>query len=808
MNQKIVNSQHIVNITCLSRDALGVHKILKHSRRSGLMTAGLLILLLWNLLWPSVSWSYVFENNENGTSLAVFGLGMIRLNYADIDGNGDFFLENEDRFSEGFDTRELLSLTAAGVLFREYTLDGEVHFDPDEYPEWNFLVTVAREENYLAIGDQPNMFSDAYFTRYTEPFRGLTLHLGTETAGVTTFGAVARGETEREELTPDGTTGPYDFTNIPVVQGSEIVILEIRNQHDQNEVLERIQQERDIDYTIDYDSGEVTFLHPLDPENFRGNQVVIVVIYKGQSESRSFNTALFGSRAALMPTAWSNLGMTYVSQFDRESPISESFERRQEAYGIDATFTLGEHWELLAEYAMSQDHAAGSTEPDPQHAFLTELTGYVGEQVEFFAKYQRAERDFLTFANPDILTNQQQIEVDATYRYRPNHSVQAGYSFLQDNLPPDDENPITTTHRSYIEWIAQVREATELFSQYEFIQTTDDGNPAITDTQTHVFLIGGTQGFDDVPVLDNVVVHGEYQFSNREDRADQTSDTLEHQIGAKVSVEPIQNVELYAEQRENFVYDKAAKEYTERIDRSEVGLTLARWENSSADSRYQYRATHDVAQDTLLSEQHVGTIQAKHTLTSNLSGSGKFEFRDATLFSEGSSDLERTSSQTFDIETRLEYTPINDLILRVRYEYAQTTEKADIDTTSREDEAEFRLNYAFDARHTRLTGVVQMSRDELDAPPTPTTKTRKMTYLVSMTRQISDQWDILGQYKRESGELSVDTLRQDVQAEIGYTSGRFLKFVAGYQYTDFADGLQADNDYTAHSAYVNLIGKL
>lgn len=760
---------------------------------------------------PSISWGYLLKDEKRGTHLSIFGLGMVRLNYASVDGNVALFEESEDGFLEEFDTQEILSLTASGTIFHDYALEGEVHYNQDDHPDWNFLAKLSRDESYLIFGDQPNIFLDPYFTRYTEPFRGLTLHLESETFGVTTFGAITRGETEKEEIIPDGTSGPYNFSNIPVVPGSEIVTIEIRNQYDQNEVLEILSQEPNVDYTIDYDLGEITFAQPVDSETFRGELVVIVVIYKGQSDSTSFNTALFGSRATVTPTGWANIGVTYVSEFDRDPSISDGFDARREVYGIDSTLTFGETWKLYTEYALSQRYANATTEGDPQHALRAELDGKIGAQFDLRAQYQRAERDFLTFANPDIETNEQQLDVSGIYAYRSDHSLKVGYGFLQDNLPQDSESATTTTHRPYIEWEAFIREHTELFSKYEFIRITDDQTPAKTDKQTHTFLAGGVQEFLRVLLLKKLTLRGEYQLSDFEDKTDQEADTMTHQVGLRLKSEPAKDIIPYVEQRERWIYDKDLGKNTERQDISEVGLELNRWERFSLQSKYQYRVAHDLLNENRESERHIFTLNSKYQLLSDLTGSAKFELRDETFFVSESNEEESSEdseTQTLNLEGRLRYTPKKDLTFRLRYEYEQTEDKADTTSTTREDETEFRVNYAFDKRKTRLTGVIKLERDLTEAPPTPETETRTITYLASAARQLTEHWDAIAQYKRETGDLSADNVRDDILAEIGYSTERFLKVVAGYQYTDFSDNNDSANDYTANSVYVKIIGKL
>lgn len=773
------------------------------------------VLLLW---WSFPAKSYVLRDETHGTQLSLFGLGMIRFNYAMVDGNVNAFETGEASFRDGFDTQEFLSLRANGTLWRNYGLESEIRYSREDDPDWYFHVKLMRDAHYLLFGDQPNMFTDTYFTRYSTPFRGLTVHLESDQFQTTTFGALTRGTLVKEELLPNGTSGPYTVEKYPVAPGSEVVTLEVRNQYDPEQVLERIPQERNVDYTIDYDTGEITFTQPVNSETFQGNPVIIVVRYRSNAESSAFNTAVMGGRAAVSPTSWATMGMTYVAEAPyADESLSESFESRHEVYGIDSTVTLGDALKLTTEYAFSQDLAATDTNGVAQ-AFRADLTGKIGAQFELSGQYQRAERDFLTFANPDINPDHQELALAGKCYYRPKQYFEAGYSFLQDNLPPDAANPTTTTHRPYVGWNAYVREHTQLFSKYEYIQITDDQAPKLSNQFTHIFSVGGVQEFLHVPVAKKLALRAEYQRSDFEDETNATDDTITHQVGVQLKSTPVTNSSVYAEQRERIIYAKEEGEYTERQDISEIGADLKHWERFSLQTKYRYQANYNLRNDARLSDSHTVILRPEYTPLTDLVASGKLELREDTTYATedaGTTDTKGdTTTRTLNTEGRLTYTPKKDLTIRLKYTYQQTEDIAAETITTREDSTEFRVNYAFDQRKTRLTAVAKLERDLLDAPPTKETDTRTITYLVSAARQFTDRWDGLVQYKREINELAADDTRDDVLCEIGYNVGKFVKFVGGYQYTNFLDDTEEqtpgseNDDYTAQSVYVKLIGKL
>ena len=781
-------------------------------------TLVIVVVCLFLVVFPSRCYSYLFKDEARGTHLSILGLGMVRLNYSFIEGDILGFEESDDGFREGVDTQEFLSLTAQGIVFRNYALEGNARYSEDDDPDWNFRVKLARDESYLIFGDQPNIFETPYFTRYASPFRGLTLHLERdEKVGLTTVGAVTKGTSEKQELVPDGTSGPYFLDAIPVVPGSEIVTLEVRNRNDEQQVLELDKQERNVDYTIDYDNGEINFTEPVERETFRGDPVVIVVRYRTESESSSFQTAILGARVAVSPASWGSGGATYISEFNRD-PLSDGFESRQEIYGIDTTVKLGEAVRLNTEYALSQTHADAEDAQDLPQAMRARLDVKLGANLEFFGEFERAERDFLTFANPYIDPNEQELQMVGRYFYRDNQLLELGYSFWQDNITEGSENPSTLTHRPYIAWEAYLRDNLRIFSRYEYLKTTDDQTPDETDKQTHVFLVGGMQEFLTVPLVKKMALRAEYQRSDFDDYTDEEADTITHQAAVRLSSELAREVQARLEQRERLIHEKALGENTERQDISEVSLSLNRWQRWSADTKYQYKATHDLLLDKRASAAHIIILSADYKPLEVLTSSAKLEFRDETFFYptdeaaeddwELVADEDERASRTFNAEARLVYTPIEDLTARLRYEYQQTEDTGATSARTLEDTTEFRVNYAFDRRRSRLTAALKVERDLLESPPTPETETRTTTYLFSGARQMTDRWDVLAQYKRETVELNDDNFREDFLGEIGYKAGRFLKIVGGYQHARFQDKEDSTNDYTANLLYVKIIGKL
>ena len=775
-------------------------------------------------LVPADVSAYLLKNETQGTNLSIFGLGMVRFNYATVNGAVIDFEDSADGFADGWDTEEFLSLVANGTIWHDYTLDGFARYEdvPEDSTDANvadgltFLLRLARDESFVAVGDQPAVFQETYYTSYTNPFRGLTLHGENEhgTFGVTTFAAMSKGASQKEDLLPNGTSGPYQLQYLPVVPASDWVTLEVRNRHDPQQVLEQRPQERNVDYVIDYDTGEITFTEPVATETFQGDPLVIVVSYRSEAESSSFETAIAGARVFVSPTNWLDVGVTHVSEFERRGVLRDNFDARQEVYGIEAAMRLADSIEVTTEFAQSQDHQAADS-PSRQ-ALRVGMEGGFGEKVSLAARYHRNERDFLTFANSAIDPNEQELEFTTAYALNPKHTLQFDYRFFQDNLPQNAAEPTNTTHRPSVSWIGKLSEATELYSNYEWIQHTDDRTPTETDDRTHVFLLGARHEFANVPVFKKMAVRGEYQFDDFTDLTDQEADTQAHQIGLRLSAEPRPKLTTYLEQKERLLRDQDRRQYTEREDLSEIGFDWKNWERFGLRASYQYRTTFDLDLQERTKARQTVLIAPEMQLLSSLQLLGKFELSQEEQFAttaaeplpDGETSPEPGSLQLINLEGRVLYTPLKDLAARLTYQYTETVDEYADASETWSDETEFRVNYAFDQRQSRLVASILIERDLLDAPPTAATRTRTTTYFVSAFRQITDRWDGLAQYKRETVEEGAHNYREDILGEVGREWGRFFKLVGGYQYSFFHDQAKPENDYIANSVYFRLIGKL
>ena len=776
------------------------------------------LFIIVTVIWTGIAFlpradAYVWQDEKSGSNVSVFGLGMLRLNYATVEGDAGAFAESDDGFDEGVDSHGFASFTLNGTLFHQYGLEGFLRYDEDDDDDedeegdaLSFLFKLFHDDSYVAFGDQANMFSENYFTRYVSPFRGLTFHAESEYVNATTYGALAQGSVEKDEIRADGTSGPYDLEHPPVVPASEVIVIEVRNRSNLNQTIERTPQTRNEDYTIDYDSGEIRFRDPVDRETFHGDPLFIVVTYRTEEESSAFSMATGGANLTVSPAEWVSVGATYLTEFAKDPSLADGMKNRQQIYGLNGAFNISNVATIAVEYAASQDQQ--HLENTPDRAFKATADAQLSEAVEIHGAFHRTERDFLTFANPDVNPNEQELDVMGKYTFLATHALEIGYYMFQDNIPQDTADPTLTTHNPYIAYDATIREHTQVYSRYEYLQNRDDLTGKKTDDQTNMFLIGVEHDFSNVPAVKKLNVKAEYERDNFEDFTNQETDTITHQAVARAETEPFRQTVFYAQQRERWIQDKTLNDYTERQDISKIGVDFDALERLSLTSSYEYRVDRDLLADAVISKEHRLIFATEYQPFESFETYGKIEFRRDTSYDDPEADVDGNSSEGVTVTGRIVYHPWKDLTMRLTYDLDQ---EKDVDADrieTLEDEAEFRVNYALNQRRTRLVGSILMERDLLDAPPTPEAKTRTMTYFFSASQQFNDDWDALASYKREQVDIDAENYREDVLGEVGWKMSRFIKTALGYQYSIFRDRYAPETDYITHSVFLRLIGKL
>ncbi len=336
----------------------------------------------------------------------------------------------------------------------------------DEYPDARLLmepIDDARLEVFAHLesrsvtveaGDLKPDYGGLGFVLYQRDILGLhsDIHNEAASAGITT-GRV-KGTTFLQTpddslgIRADGTAGPYHLAHAPIVRGSEIVYIEVRDRFDPSILIRRTQQRRNIDYTIDYLRGVVTFTEPVQSETFEGNPVYISVQYSFDDRDAGYRRYLAATRADVKLGERVSFGGRYAGVFDdagswRGDETNKPPAQRLSAYGAVLQADLMDHTRIEAAAALSDSGHLGGEASNAALGVRLECRDV--PRLRLKGEFQRIEYGFEPLDNRSFVgqRNRQIISSEGTYAASSAVDLIAGQRHVTAANPQFDANSYT-----------------------------------------------------------------------------------------------------------------------------------------------------------------------------------------------------------------------------------------------------------------------------------------------------------------------------------------------------------------------------
>jgi len=312
----------------------------------------------------------------------------------------------------------------------------------DEYPDARLLmepIDDARLEAHARLesrsltfegGDLKPDFGGRGFVLYQRDILGLRANAHNDAAEADLIGGRTKGTTFLQTpddslgIRADGTAGPYRLAHAPIVRGSEIVAIEERDRFDATIRVRRTEQRRNLDYTVDYLRGVITFMEPITSESFEGNPIYISIQYSFDDRSAGYRRYLAAGRAGMKWGDLARADILYAGVYDdagswRGDDAGRTPAQRRSAYGtaieaeplahtrIEATAALSDSGQFARE---SHSGAVGLSLESRSVRNLT-LTG----------DFQRIAPGFVALDNRTLVgqRNRQEVRLEGTYRAAP-----------------------------------------------------------------------------------------------------------------------------------------------------------------------------------------------------------------------------------------------------------------------------------------------------------------------------------------------------------------------------------------------------
>ncbi len=370
------------------------------------------------------------------------------------------------------------------------------------------FVRLSRDTHYLLYGDFQSENGSADLGANNRTLTGARLHLEGETGLIDVYAANDTLRQRVEELTPNGTSGPYGISGL-AVENTERVELITRDRSGRAQIIERRPLTRLVDYSFDAFSGRMLFKEPVSRTNGDGNPQTIRISYE-QDSGGSSNLAT-GLRAELQVNDWIRIGTSY--SYNQLDVISE--DQLSELASADFALAITEWLNVSAELAQSTTLRADDSRERRGSAAKVEITTgsrlgtwsaalhAVQSDVDFRNSNASAEagrgeialrlkaaisENFSVNANVQRSTNEiTDAKIDSVYlglklRPREGLAVSAGIRHLKDNGRGLINSAEIDNNGSVFNGTGLSNAGAGLFNGTETIVGTDDGNALETTT--------------------------------------------------------------------------------------------------------------------------------------------------------------------------------------------------------------------------------------------------------------------------------------------------------------------------------------
>src|SRR5882672_10498659 len=299
----------------------------------------------------------VEDGMDESGRVALFAKGRIR---------GDFLLTMA--YDSARDRREA-EARLQGVIEpnRYYTLYGDATEQRDEAASQHKLyLKLERRQFYALFGDFDTGLTVTELSRYSRSLSGLHTEYAGKSWSANAFAADSAQGFVKDEIRGDGTSGLYHLSHAPLVVGSDKLRVEVRDRFHTERVVDSRTLTRFLDYSLDYERGELFFKEPIPDRDTNFNPVFIIIEYETAGAQSEELTA--GGRAAVkLGGDKVELGATFVHEGAQAG--------NSQLAGADLQWKIGAATELKAEVAQSSQTAVAGSDA---HAYLAELSHQSG----------------------------------------------------------------------------------------------------------------------------------------------------------------------------------------------------------------------------------------------------------------------------------------------------------------------------------------------------------------------------------------------------------------------------------------------
>jgi len=844
-------------------------------KKLSLISPGLRFLVVVVITIISLSFSisalavYKYDNKEKDVHIWLVGIAEGEAGHLTLEGNIEPVIDN-GLYKPGYFYNGRVALYLRGKIKGEYLINALYDtakenpynklfstIEPDKYypvygdsstlervgeSQNKLYICIQRQDSFLSYGSYETGFGETKFTPYSRTLQGIKANYKVKDFSLTAFGAITTQVAFHDEIRGDGTSGYYRLSHKNVIEGSDKVVIEVRDKDDPDEVIKSESLKRDIDYFLDCSEGMLLFKEPVPSRGDDGNPVWIVVDYEYMPESGDLKHNILGVRGEVEPSHNFKMGATYLS--DTDSPS------KSQVYGLDITGSLGGNGgniekpkvEMRTEYAHSIN-GAGTINPE-DNAFGAELTTKPIENFELKGYYREVGKDFHhPQKNYDVGTQKYGVEAEVKLAEKLGLSGEQSYIINKINEDETVTSKIGLPYKTDSFTIKPEYKQTQYFDSldpaknrltrgqginieaklsdkftakggYETEETEFINNPAEPKEKANTTGLGGKYELNE-----ETEVFADYSINNQNGK--QTTATT---VGVNTKV--FDNTNLYTKYTidggiggernqtsigmntkviltdgfsANLALEKELMREEGKIDKDTTAFS----------GILEYLPDEDL-KSTLKYETRLAPEKTKKIITYNTVGKMSEDF---TLIGkcEKYREYDNISPDPVFLKLKclvgLAYRPVNNDRFNALLKHEQEELKdltgepiTNIITTINSIEGIYDLSPKL-----QLFGKYAIRQKE-EKSVTPTTTSSSDLLIAALTLNVTPRLDLRGEYRRIR-LFQAQESRSGYSLELGYYLIKQIKLVLGYAWSAYDDVRFSENDYWVKGPYLRLLYK-
>ncbi|MFC1607376.1 hypothetical protein ACFL47_05340, partial [Candidatus Latescibacterota bacterium] len=253
-----------------------------------------------------------------------------------------------------------------------------------------FFARLAKNQSYIQYGDFATNLTRNELSAYNRSFTGISSDILGEKTSLTIFGSSTEQTIQVDEIPGEGVSGHYYLSasrrGIPIVEGSEQIVIQARDRLHPELVQKEERQYRFTDYEIDYEQGTLLFKRPVPSNSPEENPIIILATYETAWSTE--RRLVGGGRAAFHHGNTFEVGATLVGE-----------EHTGQDYwltGLDTKWQPFRKLTLISEVSRSSEETEG-------WAWKLGTRGNFSSSSSYDLYYREVEK---TFFNPNSPTAQ------------------------------------------------------------------------------------------------------------------------------------------------------------------------------------------------------------------------------------------------------------------------------------------------------------------------------------------------------------------------------------------------------------------